>query len=103
MLGCKAEDLICKNNHTQIQHSHADGCCYSSLECPIFAAFRVPRSAFRVPRCEVRHVEDEVFWHKDGVAQLLDVKPTTLASRIKKLGITRYQYVGEGSEVRLAG
>jgi len=59
ILGWKAEELIGKNIHKQIHHSHPDGGFYPAHECHIFAAFRDG---------EVRHVDDEVFWRKDGMA-----------------------------------
>jgi len=59
MLGWKADDLIGRNIHQNIHHSHADGEKYPSHACPIFAAFRDGA---------VRHVENEVFWRKDGKA-----------------------------------
>lgn len=52
-------ELLGKNMHTLIHHSHADGSKYVQADCPIFHAFR-DRTSF--------HVEDEVFWCKDGSA-----------------------------------
>jgi formate hydrogenlyase transcriptional activator len=59
MLGWKADDLIGKNIHKIIHHSHADGNQYHAHNCHIFAAFRDGK---------VRHVDNEVFWRKDGIA-----------------------------------
>ncbi len=52
-------ELLGKNMHTLIHHSYADGSRYVQADCPIFHAFR-DRKSF--------HVEDEVFWCKDGSA-----------------------------------
>lgn len=57
MLGWKGDDLIGRNIHKMIHHSHEDGYQYPAHECHIFAAFRDG---------EVRHVDNEVFWRKDG-------------------------------------
>ena len=57
MLGWTADELVGKNMHTTVHHSHAQGEHYPSDECPIFAAFRDGA---------VHRVEGEVFWRKDG-------------------------------------
>ena len=57
MLGWQAEDMIGKNIHQMIHHTHLNGIQYPAHECHIFAAFRDG---------EVRHVDDEVFWCKGG-------------------------------------
>ena len=53
----RAEDLLGKNMHDLIHHSHQDGTIYAEHECQIFLAFR---------RGEGTHVADEVFWKADG-------------------------------------
>lgn len=57
MLGWSAEDLIGRNIHDLIHHTHADGSRYHAEECPIYNAFRFAK---------VNRVEDELFWRKDG-------------------------------------
>lgn len=59
MLGWTAEELVGKDIHERIHHSHEEGSHYPSTECPIYAAF-----------CDgvVHRVVDEVFWHKKGYA-----------------------------------
>jgi formate hydrogenlyase transcriptional activator len=59
MLGWRTDELVGRNIHTVIHHSHPDGSCYPGHECPIYAAFRDGA---------VHKVDDEVFWHKDGRA-----------------------------------
>ena len=59
ILGWKADELIGKNIHTSIHHSHNDGSDYCAEECPIFAAFRDGT---------VRRVSNEVFWNRAGQA-----------------------------------
>ncbi|MFT6791490.1 MAG: PAS domain S-box-containing protein [Cellvibrionaceae bacterium] len=57
LLGWRAEDLVGKDIHAMIHHSHPSGEAYQREECPIYAAF-----------CDgvVHRVVDEVFWRKDG-------------------------------------
>ena len=57
MTGWSAEETIGQKIHFQHHHSHEDGSPYPIEECPIYAA---------IHDGEVHHVEDEVFWRKDG-------------------------------------
>ncbi len=60
MLGFRSVDeIIGKNMHQLVHHSHEDGASYSQVECPIFNAFRENRKV---------HVANEVFWRADGSA-----------------------------------
>jgi PAS domain S-box-containing protein len=52
-----ARELLGKNMHGLVHHTRPDGSPYGQEECPISA---VLRSGSRV------HVDDEVFWRKDG-------------------------------------
>ena len=57
ILGYSAEELVGKNMHSVLHHSHPDGSPYPKHDCPIYAAFKDG---------VVHQVEDEVFWRKDG-------------------------------------
>jgi two-component system sensor histidine kinase TtrS len=58
MLGYeREEDLLGKNMHLLIHHSHADGTEYPVKECRIYGVFMDKEGA---------HVSDEVFWRADG-------------------------------------
>jgi two-component system, cell cycle sensor histidine kinase and response regulator CckA len=57
LLGWNPEDLIGKNLHDVLHHSWPDGRRYPVVECPIHSA-----SEDGV----VYHVDNEVFWRKDG-------------------------------------
>ncbi len=58
MLGYSdASELLGKNMHSLIHHSQPDGSPYPQGECHIFKAFI---------KGEKIHIEDEVFWRKDG-------------------------------------
>ncbi len=58
-LGCAPEELVGRDAHELIHHSHADGTPYSRSTSPILQALR---------RCEPIRMRDEVFWRKDGTA-----------------------------------
>jgi len=57
ILGWTSEELAGQNMHDVIHHSLEDGHHYESQHCHIYAAFRDG---------EVRHVDNEIFWHKSG-------------------------------------
>jgi len=57
MLGWNAEELVGRDMHSLVHHSHPDGSHYPDDSCPIYAAFRDGA---------VRHVENEKFFRKDG-------------------------------------
>jgi two-component system sensor histidine kinase/response regulator len=53
------KELLGQNVHALIHHTRLDGSAYPVQECHIYEAFRTGRGA---------HVEDEVFWRKDGTS-----------------------------------
>ncbi|TPQ31985.1 histidine kinase [Bradyrhizobium guangdongense] len=57
MLGWTAEELVGKEIHPIVHHTHHDGRHYHDHDCPIYAAFRDGA---------VHQVDGEVFWRKDG-------------------------------------
>lgn len=57
LLGYNADELVGKNMHQMVHCRHPDGSHYSVRHCPIYAAFNDGT---------VHHVDDEVFWRKDG-------------------------------------
>ncbi|MCB1723168.1 MAG: sigma 54-interacting transcriptional regulator [Chromatiaceae bacterium] len=59
MLGYGADELVGRNMHSLLHHTHTDGTHYPVGQCPIYAAFKDG---------VVHQVEDEVFWRKDGSA-----------------------------------
>ncbi|WP_083777140.1 PAS domain S-box protein [Gallionella capsiferriformans] len=59
ILGYQSQDeVVGKNIHELIHHSHADGTPYPASECRIYASNL---------RNENLHCDDEVFWHRLGV------------------------------------
>lgn len=59
MLGYARAEVLSRNMHALIHHSHPDGRFYPEAECPIFAAFRQGLPC---------RIDDEVLWRKDGSA-----------------------------------
>ena len=57
MLGWEADTLIGEPMHALLHHTRPDGSQFPREECPIYAAFKDGA---------VHHVDDEVFWRKDG-------------------------------------
>ena len=57
MLGWTAEELIGRDMHSIVHHTHPNGTHYPEHDCPIYAAFRDGA---------VHQVDTEVFWRKDG-------------------------------------
>ncbi|RTZ63696.1 MAG: histidine kinase [Aquificaceae bacterium] len=57
MTGWSAEDLIGKNQHIILHHTHEDGSPHRREDCPVY------QSSFDN---KVRFISDDVFWKKDG-------------------------------------
>jgi len=57
MTGWSAEDLIGKNQHLILHHTHEDGSPHPREDCPVY------QSSFDN---QARFVSDDVFWKKDG-------------------------------------
>ena len=72
MLGWKAEELVGKDIHSMVHHTHADGRPYPGHDCPIYGAFRDGR---------VHTVENEVFWRKDGKPFWVEYTSTPIHDR----------------------
>ncbi len=60
MLGYdREEELLGREIHELIHHSHADGSPYPALECRAYNAYQTREGV---------HVDDEVFWRRDGTS-----------------------------------
>lgn len=57
MLGYPVDQVLGRNMHQLIHHTHANGAAYPEADCPIFQAFRTGEA------CQVDH---EVLWRADG-------------------------------------
>jgi PAS domain S-box-containing protein len=72
MLGFTPEQLVGKDMHTTVHHSHSDGSHYHNHDCPIYAAFRDGA---------VHEVADEVFWRNDGSFFFVEYTSTPIRDR----------------------
>ena len=57
MLGYSSEELIGQSMHSLLHHTKPDGSHYHKENCPIYAAFKDGA---------VHHIDDDIFWRKDG-------------------------------------
>jgi PAS domain S-box-containing protein len=55
----KSEEILGRNMHALVHHSHADGSPYPHEKCQIYVAIRKGEGA---------HVADEVMWRRDGTS-----------------------------------
>jgi PAS domain S-box-containing protein len=77
MLGWNAEELVGKDMHSIVHHTHADGSYYPAIHCPIYAAFRDGA---------VHQVDNEVFWRKDGSRFFVEYTSTPIKDRGSVVG-----------------
>lgn len=69
MLGWSSEDLVGRDLHSIIHDKHLNGEHFPAHECPIYASFR---------RDQTMHVDDDVFWRKDGKPILVEYVSTPI-------------------------
>lgn len=77
MIGWEVNDILGKNQHDLMHHTKADGSTYNQINCPIYAAFQDGK---------VHHINDEVFWRKNGSSFPVDYISTPI--RDEKENIT---------------
>lgn len=77
MLGWRAEELVGRDMHSTVHHTHSDGSHYHDHDCPVYAAFRDGI---------VHHVENEVFWRKDGTKFWVEYTSTPIRERGNVVG-----------------
>jgi PAS domain S-box-containing protein len=77
MLGFTAEELVGKDMHSIVHHTHADGSHYPAIHCPIYAAFRDGA---------VHQVDNEVFWRKNGSKFFVEYTSTPIRDRGSVVG-----------------
>lgn len=69
ILGWGEEDLLGTRQHALFHHTRADGTPHPEESCPIHAPLRDGK------RC---HVDDDLFWHRDGYAVPVEFTSTPL-------------------------
>ena len=72
-----AGEIVGKNTHELIHHAHADGKPYPAETCRVYQAFR---------QRQAMHVEDEVFWRRDGTAVAVEYWSHPIIKNGKVLG-----------------
>ena len=77
MLGFDTNALIGQPMHALLHHTRPDGSPFPKEECPIYAAFKDGA---------VHHVDDEVFWRKDGSSFPVDYTSTPIHENGKLAG-----------------
>lgn len=77
ILGYTEKELIGKSEHTTFHHTRQDGRPYPRVESPIYAAFNDGI---------VQHVNDEVFWKKDGTSFPVEYVSTPIHENGKLMG-----------------
>ncbi|MDX8411433.1 MAG: sigma 54-interacting transcriptional regulator [Mariprofundaceae bacterium] len=77
MLGWEADALIGQPMHALLHHTKPDGSPFPKEECPIYAAFMDGA---------VHHVDDEVFWRKDGSSFPVEYTSTPMREQGKLSG-----------------
>jgi PAS domain S-box-containing protein len=77
MLGWSAEELVGRDMHRLVHHTHPDGSTYHDHDCPIYAAFRDGT---------VHKIDDEVFWRKDGTTFWVEYTSTPIRDRGRLVG-----------------
>ncbi len=77
ILGYEPSELIGQPMHALAHHSKLDATPYPKEECPIYAAFMDGA---------VHHIDDEVFWRKDGTSFWVEYVSTPVRENGKILG-----------------
>ncbi|MBY0381100.1 MAG: sigma 54-interacting transcriptional regulator [Xanthobacteraceae bacterium] len=72
ILGWSAVELVGRDIHSIVHHTHHDGRHYQNEDCPIYAAFRDGA---------IHNVVDEVFWHKNGTPIWVEYTSTPIRDR----------------------
>lgn len=55
--GWSAEEVIGRNQHQILHHTHADGSPFHPQDCPVYLTFNDNKT---------RYISDDLFWRKDG-------------------------------------
>lgn len=74
--GWQASDLIGKQQHDILHHSHSDGSHFPVKECPVYHTFVDGKSRF---------IEKDIFWKKDGNFFAVEYSCTTVKDKNQKI------------------
>src|SRR5579871_4114244 len=78
ILGYAPEELLGRNMHDVLHHSHEDGTPYPVVECPIYAVLHGGGTC---------RVDTEVFWRRDGTSFPVEYLSTPLIEDGKVIGM----------------
>jgi len=78
MLGFKEEEIIGKLLHPLIHHSYSDGSKFLREHCPQFDTLKTGQT---------HHVDDEVFWRKDGTYFYTEYSSTPILKGDEVIGV----------------
>lgn len=77
MLGWEPADLVGQQMHAILHHSFPDGRPYPSSDCPIYSAIKDGL---------IHHVQNEVFWRKDGTSFPVEYVSTPIREEDRVVG-----------------
>jgi two-component system sensor histidine kinase TtrS len=75
LTGWRAEDVIGKNQHQLLHHSHADGSPFDFTDCPVYQTFCDNRPRF---------ISEDLFWRKDGSSFPVEYSSTPIKDEVGK-------------------
>lgn len=78
ILGYSLEDLLGRNMHYTVHHSHGDGSHFDQCECPIFESLTDGK---------VHTVDDDVFWSRQGRAVDVEYTSTPILENGEIVGV----------------
>jgi len=95
MVGWELHEMIGKSQHDLIHHTKIDGTPFNKKECSIYAAFKDGK---------VHHVEDEVFWRKDGTSFPIEYISTPIRDENNELigAVVSFKDITRRKEAELA-
>jgi len=75
LTGWNADQVIGKNQHRLLHHTHADGSPYNFEECPVYQTF-----------CDnqARYISDDLFWRADGSSFPVEYSSTPIKDEAGK-------------------
>lgn len=77
ILGWTSDELMGRPAHDVHHHTRVDGSTYPRTDCPIYAAFKDGK---------VHHVDDEVFWRRDGSSFPVEYTSTPIREHGRLVG-----------------
>jgi two-component system sensor histidine kinase TtrS len=67
--GWQADEVIGRNQHEILHHTHADGSPHRAEQCPVYLTFM---------ENQARYISDDIFWRKDGASFPVEYSSTPI-------------------------